>query len=484
VGATFVIGIERQRSTGGISPASFGMRDAALLGALLLFTAVPMWSAFFRAGDQLGTMARISWNLELINRGAMAAGELPLWNPYEFGGRPHLADPNALVLYPPHLVLRFLPLAIFFPVSFILHTWLAGAGTYLTARQLKTSKVAAAAASVAMCSGVLMPSEGMIYSPNIYRLAWLPLMVMLAWRSADRPTWRPHAGLVVVVALALLASGRMPLLVLAVIGASYAIAALWSVRRDRTLVRFVAQPAVLACLAIGLTAFQIAPSVRLWASMRGENDVLADVPSRGSWHWQVTRSVQPDPRLADVLQRLRPRGRILSVCNHALDAGQFVALGLPGIGGYGGRFVANYGRFSTLVRGPQEPVRASFAGIPEAVQPARPDLLSLLGAEYLIACDRPDPQSWEPIREVGEAGIYRNLASAPRVFWTCAPVSVGPEEMQYRLRHGRYDESLVLHPDVAIHVRWAPDITAGDRGRLEAELHIIPKRDLGERTWQ
>jgi hypothetical protein len=479
-----VIGVARERESGAVSRSVFGAPDAAVLVALLLFTAAPMWSALFSAGESLGTMARVSWNRELINRGAMAAGQLPLWNPYEFGGRPHFADPDTLVLYPPHLLLKWLPVAVFFRVSFILHTWLAGAGTYLTGRHLKVSRVVAAAAAVAMCSGVLMPSPGIVYSPGFYPLAWLPLIVMLALRSADRPTWRPYPGLVVVVALALLASGRMPIIVLAVIVASYAIAALWSVGRDRTLVRFAAQPAVLACLVTGLTAFQIAPAVRFWASMRGDNDTVADTPSRGSWHLQGEPAVPSATPITNALRELRPRGRVLSVCNHALDAGQFVAHGLPGVGGYGGRFLANYGRFSTLVRGPREPIRASFDGIPEAVQPARPDLLSLLGAEYLVACERPDAQYWEPVREGREGGVYRNLASAPRAFWTCAPVPVGREEIQYRLRHGRYDRNFVLHPEVVVHVRWAPEISAGDRARLEPEFHLVPRRDLGDRTWQ
>ena len=49
-----------------------------------------------------------------------------------------------------------------------------------------------------------------------------------------------------------------------------------------------------------------------------------------------------------------------------------VALGVPAVGGYGGVLLADYARFANVVRGPGEPIRAVFQGIPEAAAgPAR-----------------------------------------------------------------------------------------------------------------
>jgi hypothetical protein len=474
-----VIGTERA------SPMSepwspLGARDVLILAAFLLVTAVPTGRLLATpAAREAGGAARVAMGREAVNRGAIASGHLPLWNPYHFGGRPHLADADSLALYPPHLLLRFLPLDVFFPVSFILHTWLMGVGVYVTARRLEAARVAAAAAMLAACGSALAPYDASIYSPQVAGLAWLPLLVMLALRSAARPTWRPHPGLVVVTALALTASARGPLYVLLTIAGAYLVAAMWPARTGHALTRFMLlQPAVLGCLAAGLAAFQLMPVVRFWTTMRGANEVALMAPR------DDVAAASVDASIAGALASARPRGRILSVCDRVLDASGLVALGLPGVGGEGGVLLANYGRYANLARGPQAPVRTLFAGIPEAARPARSDLLSLLGVEYLVACEPPDPRYWAPVWEGNRAGVYRNLTAVSRAFWTCAPVSVGRQEIEHRLRRGRYDSSFVLRTDVIIHVRWAPAVGAADRARLEAEFHIVPQRDLGDRTWQ
>ena len=89
--------------------------------------------------------------------------------------------------------MRFLPLPLFIAVSFALHAWLAAAGTYLAARVLRVSRLAALAAGAAILCGRLFVSfEDMAYSLDMYRLAWLPLIAACALRSAERPTWLPR----------------------------------------------------------------------------------------------------------------------------------------------------------------------------------------------------------------------------------------------------------------------------------------------------
>jgi hypothetical protein len=182
---------------------------------------------------------------------------------------------------------------------------------------------------------------------------------------------------------------------------------------------------------------------------------------------------------------LKTRGRVLSTCDAAVDGSDLVALRRPGVGGYGGVFLADYARFSNLVRGPQERMRPVFDGIPEAARgPARLDLLKLLGVEYMVACTPPDLQRWELLTESRGVGLYRGRFPAPRAFWTCAPIAVGREELEYRLRRSAYDRNLVLQPYLIIHVRWPRGISDDDRSRLETELHLAPHRDIGDHTWE
>jgi hypothetical protein len=454
--------------------------DVVVLTILLLVVLIPVRYETERAAAP-GAFARVAMNWEIVNREAWTQGKPPLWNPYQFGGRPHLANPETLSLYPPHMLLRLLPLPLFFSLSLALHTWLAGAGTYFAARALGASRVVSALASGAVVGGRLFVPFEVRDSPlDMYGLAWLPLIAAFSLRSAELPRWLPHPGLVVVVTLGVLASALKPTYVLAAVVGSYLFAAIWRPYRGARRQHLLVQPIVLAGLAVGLTAVQIVPTIRFRMTTGG--DLSADEPLPTP----VGTGRTPPPReLAAALRALAGGGRVLSTCDRAIDGGDFVALGIPGVGGSGGVFRADYARFSQMVRGPTERTRPTFEGIPEAASgPVRMDLLKLLGVEYLVACDPPNGQRWSPISTHNGIGIYRSLVPAPRAFWTCGPQPVGRNELEYRLRHSSYDENLALQPHLIINVRWPSGIADADRARAESVLRLAPHRDIADRTWE
>jgi len=292
----------------------------------------------------------------------------------------------------------------------------------------------------------------------------------------------PRPELVLVVTLAFIASALNPTYLLATVIASYAFAAMWQSPAGSLSRHVVAQPVILACLAVGLSAVQIVPTARFWTTMRGANDLVPHIPPSSV---EDGGSTQQHADIGDVLRSIGARGRVLSTCDRAIDGSDVVALGVPGVGGYGGVFLADYARFSILVRGPTERMRAVFQGIPEAASgPARADLLNLLGVEYLVACAPPNPQRWALVKESRGVGVYRSLVPAPRAFWTCAPVEAGRQEAEYRLRESSYDSHFVLQAHTIIHVRWPEGITDADRARAESELHLAPHRDIEDRTWE
>jgi hypothetical protein len=454
-------------------------RDVVCVVVLLLVALTPVPHDAAQA-SQPGPAARIAINREIVNRGAFAEGILPLWDPYEFGGRPHLARPETLALYPPHLLLRVLPLPLFFALSFALHTWLAGAGTYLAARSVGASRqVSMLAGGAVIATRLFLPFEARARSLDVYAVAWLPMIAALSLRSAASPTWLPHPGLVVAASFGLLASALSPTYVLAGVVGSYLFSMIWVVRTiDRTR---LLQPIVLAGLVAGLTAVQIAPTVRFSTTSRGRHAVAADDSSLNP----VQTAEAPSPALIADLRGLAGRGRVLSTCPRRVDGSNWVPLGVPGVGGSGGVFVADYGRFSQVVRGPTENTRPTFEGIPEASSgPARADLLKLMGVEYLVACDSPNAQRWSPVAVHNGVGIYRSKVPVPRAFWTCAPQPVGRQEMEYRLRHSSYDANVGLRPHLIFNVRWPPGIVDADRAQTEAALGLAPHRDIADRTWE
>ena len=110
---------------------------ALLLGSILLVCLPPARMVFFR-----GDMSYFS-ALEYAIREAGANGQWPLWNPYF--SEPLLANPQAMVLYPPAALLRFLGTPAYFATLAVFHIWIAALALYLLARFLGFSRLAALA---------------------------------------------------------------------------------------------------------------------------------------------------------------------------------------------------------------------------------------------------------------------------------------------------------------------------------------------------
>ena len=78
------------------------LRDLVLISALAIVAILPVSHDIERASNA-GPLARVAMSWEIVNHRALEERTLPLWNPYQFGGRPHLANPEMLALYPPHM---------------------------------------------------------------------------------------------------------------------------------------------------------------------------------------------------------------------------------------------------------------------------------------------------------------------------------------------------------------------------------------------
>jgi len=129
---------------------------------------------------------------------AFAQGEVPVWNPYVFGGMPFLADLQVGFFYPMN---RLLSLFVdsnghlsHWALQFItiLHFFLAQLGTYLLARYLKISSYSSLipAVSFAFCYGMVMH---VIHPMVVYHLAWLPWVVWMFLSGIDYGNLRSAA---------------------------------------------------------------------------------------------------------------------------------------------------------------------------------------------------------------------------------------------------------------------------------------------------
>lgn len=121
----------------------------------------------------------------------LAAGRLPLWNPYAYGGAPFWADIQSAVAYPPNLLLYLgaarlwgrLPL-LALELSVLLHLGLAAAFTYAFARRHLGDRGGALLAAVAFGLGGYLCGYPMLQLAILQAVAWLPLLFWAQDRAA------------------------------------------------------------------------------------------------------------------------------------------------------------------------------------------------------------------------------------------------------------------------------------------------------------
>lgn len=177
-------------------------RFALLLGILVAvqFPAVLVGAKTFFFRD----FGFFGYPLAAFHREAFWNGEIPLWNPYNNGGLPFLAQWNTMVLYPGSLIYLLLPLPWSLNLFCLAHQFLAGLGMYFLARHTTKSDLGAAVAGVAFAfSGLLLSS--LKWPNNIAAFGWMPFVVLAAVRMWENPGLRPIAIAALVGSMQMLA---------------------------------------------------------------------------------------------------------------------------------------------------------------------------------------------------------------------------------------------------------------------------------------
>src|SRR5437773_8060887 len=154
---------------------------AILLAVLLLasFPLVIFGCRSFFTRDFANFGYPLAWQVQQSYR----AGEIPLWNPYNFAGLPFLAQWNTLALYPPSLIYVLLPLPWSLNFFNLAHLYFGGLGMFCLARRWMNHGAAAGMAGVGYAfSGLLI--SGLMWPNNTAALGWLPWVLLLGERAA------------------------------------------------------------------------------------------------------------------------------------------------------------------------------------------------------------------------------------------------------------------------------------------------------------
>ena len=114
------------------------------------------------------------WKLHI--RSALAAGQIPLWNPQILSGIPFLAAGQASTFYPLNILFYLLPLDAAYGWFTALQVALAGWAMYALGRVLRLRKAAALFSGIAyMFSGFLIVS--VVFTMFVAAVPWLPALL-------------------------------------------------------------------------------------------------------------------------------------------------------------------------------------------------------------------------------------------------------------------------------------------------------------------
>ncbi|KAF0178143.1 MAG: hypothetical protein FD161_2080 [Limisphaerales bacterium] len=152
-----------------------------VLMAMCLFAAFPevvLGSHTFYYRD----FGHFAYPLAHYHRECFWRGEIPLWNPYNSCGLPHLAQWNTMCLYPGALIYLLGPMPWALGWFSLAHLLLAGAGAYRLAHHWTGNRFAASVAGLAFAfNGFTL--HAVMWPNNVAALAWAPWLWLLVERA-------------------------------------------------------------------------------------------------------------------------------------------------------------------------------------------------------------------------------------------------------------------------------------------------------------
>ncbi len=241
----------------------------------------------------------------------LAAGELPYWNPYEFGGIPFIATIQPAVFYPPlRLAYGLLDGESAYVACFFLHIVMAAAGTLLMMRSFGAGLWPAVLASlwVVQPTWLMRVWDHPVY---IWGVAWIPILLLLLRELTKRPSPRV-AGLLAITAASQVLSGYPPMVLatgyLLLVSLPFLFAEAPAAGEAREIRRFFTFLLIaISCTAL-ITAVQILPTIQLalTTDRAGEAATTAAMVGRLSelGHQMAFWIGVPRPTVGEALEQL------------------------------------------------------------------------------------------------------------------------------------------------------------------------------------
>ena len=226
----------------------------------------------------------------VVTNAIVRQGAFPLWNPTILTGTPLLADGQMTFFYPPSFLFMLLPLEHAFGYYALLHTILAGVGTYLFARRLSLDRVPATLAGICyMFSGYLL--TWLQFPHHTGATAMLPWCFWAVARACERGAWSAWMLAGVALAMPLLTHIQVAFYVYTGVGC-YVLVKIAQAGAWRRAARLAAGFSLALAVALSLSAAQLLPQIALSAEgQRAEQAVERE--STGSQFTELLRLILP-----------------------------------------------------------------------------------------------------------------------------------------------------------------------------------------------
>ena len=174
-------------------------RQAVAIAVLLTLPLL----CFLQAARQRGVffVHDIQFYFYPIHKSAAALvkhGELPLWNPYAYGGMPLLGDIQTALLYPPNWLFFILPADTAFSYAVIVQFCIAGLGMYLFLRGLKLSAASSFQGAVAFMFCGFMTAR-VVHLSILGTTALIPWVFLCSQRAlrGGKAIWKAAAAIAI-----------------------------------------------------------------------------------------------------------------------------------------------------------------------------------------------------------------------------------------------------------------------------------------------
>ena len=189
-------------------------------------------------------------------------GVIPYWTTNTFGGAPFMATLHPGVFYPPSLFFFLNDFTFALNLYYIFHFLVMGIFTFLLARKWNLTWFAAlCCGATGMFGGLILAST--LISNYFLSSVWLPLIFWLYYKFEERNHFGWFVGLVLGIATQTLAACPEVSAMTMVLLYFHSMAFTTNTREKSEYLRITITLGVAVILALGLTAFQLAPTAQL-----------------------------------------------------------------------------------------------------------------------------------------------------------------------------------------------------------------------------